>query len=405
MQGGTGMVLEFRYCIEQQAPVEPWGASPTSRRSSPSLRYLLTRLLPLVCGATVSVPLGAQQAGPTVRGLVSGYASVGYSAATEGDFHNDFTAALSPLLLYQVAEDVLFEGEFDVELEDSNTEMHLEHAQIHYLGFERLQFTAGMFHLPFGVWMHPNWVNRMPTPPLLYEDSHGSPPSEALLPILFDVGAMARATLPLMQGWTTSASVWVSQGPAAGLAHGHGEEEPPEEPHEEGVSDAPPLGFGSNFEDNNSDKMVGLQLRAVSQGGLILQGSGFRAAYDDDGDLGVYGLNLSMIWTPGADQPLFDLRGEGVLLSQEFLHDDGVESVDYGGYYLQLSRRAGAFEPVIRWSHLPRVIAGEGPVVEERRQLAVGLNYWIAPSIPVKAAYHVEPDGTDGFFLEWAVGF
>ncbi len=352
----------------------------------------------------------AQEPRPSVRGLVSGYGSVGYSATTQGDLEHDFTATLSPLFLHQVGNDILVEGEFDIELEDGATETHLEHAQVHYLGFEHLQLTAGMFHVPFGVWMHANWVNRMPTPPLLYEDSHGAPPAEGLLPILFDVGAMARVSLPLVDGWKTSAGLWVSQGPESGIAvHGHGEEPPAEEGHdEEPASDAPALGYGGNFEDNNSDKMVGLQFRGVSAGGLTLQGSGFRAAYDPTGELSVKGLNLSLIWAPGSGtQRLFDFRGEGILLNQEYENHEleAVESVNYGGYYLQLSRRIDAFEPVIRWSHLPEAIAGEGPVVHGRRQLAVGLNYWLSPSVPVKAAYNIEPDGTDSFFIEWAVGF
>ena len=32
------------------------------------------------------------------------------------------------------------------------------------------------------------------------------------------------------------------------------------------ASDARPLSYGANFEDNNSDKMVGLRVRAVSAG-------------------------------------------------------------------------------------------------------------------------------------------
>ena len=357
-------------------------------------------LLAVLSSGALATPAAAQESSPSVRGLFGGYGSVGYSAFPEGDFEHDFIAALSPVLIYQVGDDILIEGEFDMELEGGETEIHLQHAQIHYLGFEHLQFTAGMFHLPFGVWMHANWVNRMPTPPLLYEDSHGAPPEGAILPVLFDVGAMARANVPLIDGWTTSAALWVSQGPASGIAvHGHADREDP-------ASDAPPLGYGANFEDNNSDKMVGLQLRAVSAGGLTLQGSGFRAAYDPAGDLSVHGLNLSVVWTPGAgQQPIFDFRGEGVFLNQEYLHHDAVESVDHGGYYLQLSRRLDFFEPVVRWSHLPRAVAGEGPIVEGRRQLAVGLNYWLSPSVPVKVAYHFEPDGTDGLFLEWAVGF
>ena len=49
-------------------------------------------------------------------------------------------------------------------------------------------------------------------------------------------------------------------------------------------------------------------------------------------------------------------------------------------------------------------LAGQGYVVERRRQLAVGLNYWMSPSVPLKAAYNLEADGTDAFLLEWAVG-
>ena len=73
---------------------------------------------------------------------------------------------------------------------------------------------------------------------------------------------------------------------------------------------------------------------------VALQASGFRAAYDEAGELGVYGSNLSVIWAPivGA-QPLFDFRAEATLLKQEFLDGGDVESVRYGGHYVQLSRR------------------------------------------------------------------
>ena len=360
-------------------------------------------LLTLMCLAVLTVPVRGQNNSSAVRGLLTGYGSVAYSALPGDHFQNDFTTNFAPTLLFQVHDDILFDGEMDFELEGGGTEVHLEHAQIHYLGFEHLQFSAGMFHLPFGTWMHASWINRMPTPPLLYEDSHGAPPENALLPLPFDVGVTARVTLPLIDGWRTSAALWVSQGPASGVpSHAHGEEGPDDEP----ASDAPPLSYGANFEDNNSDKMVGLRLRAVSGGGLTLQGSGFRAAYDEAGDLSVYGLNLSLIWTPGSvPQPLFEFRAEGIVLKQEYQGQDAVESVEYGGYYVQLSRRLDAFEPVARWSHLPRALAGEGPVVERQRQLAVGLNYWIFPSVPVKAAYHFELNGTDGFYLQWVVGF
>jgi hypothetical protein len=357
-------------------------------------------------GAILTSPASAQDA-PLVRGLLTGYGAVSYSAEPNNGYANNFTATLSPLLLQQVGSDILFEAEMDFELEEATTEIHLEHAQIHYLGFENLQITAGMFHVPFGIWSHATWINRMPTAPLLYQDTHGAPANEALLPILFDVGVMARLRLPLFDGWTTSADVWVSQGPSDEIEeHGHDPAEPtdPTEPH----SDAAPLGYGATFEDNNSDKMVGLRLRSVSQGGVTVQASGFRAKYDHDSELGVYGMNLSLILSPlSGGQPLFDLRGEGILLGQEFLDDveNVIETVNSGGYYVQLSKRFESLEPVARWSQLPQAIAGEGPLVEGRRQIAIGLNYWFASSVPLKAAYNIELDGTDALFIEWSVGF
>lgn len=351
-------------------------------------------------------PLWAQRAPPTVRSLLTGYGTVGYSSTAAADVEHDFGASVSLVPLFGIEDDVLVEGEVELDLHDGETLVVLEHAEVHYLGFERIQLKAGKFHVPFGIWMHTNWVNRMPTPPLLYEDSHGEPATNGLLPILFDVGAMARWTVPLAQGWRTSAAFWVSQGPRAG-AGGHTHDDETEEETANGPeSEALPLAYGSNYEDNNADKMTGAQLRVVSAGGLTVQASGFRAAWDDGGDLGVSGLNVSLIWAPRRGPfRLVDLRGEGVVLDQEFLHHEEVESVGYGGYYLQASRRIGAYEPVARWSHLPRAVAGHGPLVEKRRQLAVGLNYWISPSVPVKAAYHWEADGTDGIFIEWAVGF
>ncbi len=362
----------------------------------------MTQRIPfyLLLAVVATEPVTGQQAPSAVRGLLTGYASVWYSAEAEKDFHNDFTATISPMLLYQVGDDILFEGEMDLELHGDETELHLEHAQVHYLGLERLQVTAGMFHVPFGIWHHASWINRMPTPPLLYQDTHGAPPEGALLPILFDVGVMARANLPRVGGWNTSVAAWVSQGPTDGGGH-HG---PPDPNDPEPV--VARVGIGNNFEDNNSDKMVGLQLRSIAPGGFTVQASGFRAKWDHHGELDMYAANLSLIWSPGMHAvPLFDLRGEGVLIGQEYEDGGAVETVRYGGYYFQLGRRLGGWEPVLRWSQLPQSTAAGEVVLDGRRQLAIGLNYWITPSVPLKAAYNVELDGTDSLYLEWSVGF
>ena len=373
------------------------------------LVYACTLVLMLCSTAIPS--LFAQSPRPTVRSLLTGYGAVGYGAGPWGTLDHDFTATISLVPLFQIRDDVLVEGEVELDLHDGETLVALEHAEVHYLGFERVQLKAGKFHLPFGLWSHTNWVNHMPTPPLLYEDAHGEPAREALLPILFDLGAMARWNIPMSDGWRTSASFWVSQGPRVGTVEhthdGHGEaHDVGDEVHDEPASNAPPLAYGSNYEDNNSDKMVGLQLRAMSAGGLTLQGSGFRAAYDDAGDLRIAGANAALRWAPRSGPlRLLDLRVEWTVLEQEYLHHEELEFVTYDGYYLQASRRVERFEPVIRWSHLPEAVAGHGPVVDRRRQLAFGLNYWISPSVALKGSFQWDLDFADELFLEWAVGF
>lgn len=367
-----------------------------------------------LCGAALCalavLPAAAQDA-PTTRTFLTGYGAVGYNSTVVDPLDradHDFTGAISLVPLAQVHDDILLAGEVELGLHGNETLLVLEHAEVHYLGFENVQLRAGKFHIPFGIWMHANWVNRMPTPPLLYQDTHGGAASGALMPILFDVGVMGSWNVPLFDGWRTSASVWVTQGPRPGTGGGHTHNGGGDGDDHGGASpsDATPLAYGANYEDNNNDKMIGARFRAVSSGAWTLQGSAFRAAWDDAGDLDVRGLNASVVWAPGAGpQPLFDLRAEATFLNQEYLHHGEVESVDHGGYYVQMSRRFGDFEPVVRWSHLPEAVAGHGPLIERRRQLATGINYWFSPSVPLKAAFQWEADGIDGFFVEWAVGF
>lgn len=361
--------------------------------------------------AALVLPMSSVAQGtPTVRTVLTGYGAVGYGTTVgAGDTDNNFNGFISLVPLAQIEENVLIEAEVELELEGSATNVVLEHVEAHYLGFDRWQVTAGKFHLPIGVWSHSNWTNKMPTPPLLYQDTHGDAASEALMPIPFDLGVKATWTIPITEGWRTSATAWASQGPTGTFGGGHTHEtgEEDDHTHDEGAQpDAPLMQIGANYEDNNSDKMLGLRFRAASMGGLTVQASAFRGAYDDAGSLDLRGANLGVVWTPasGSRRPL-ELKGEVTWLEEEYAHDGAEETVDLSGYYLQASRRFGDWEPVARWSQLSRTVAGEGILIPRRRQLALGLNYWISPSVPVKVAYHMEPDGTDGLFIEWAMGF
>lgn len=341
-----------------------------------------------------------------VNFVLTGYGTTGYEVRVADSLAHDFSASFTPVTLFKMGENVLFESETDLGLHDGSTSITLEHAQVHYLGWNRVQLTAGKFHLPFGLWMHPTWINKMPDPPLLYGHAHGGVAEKALLPILFDVGAKAMGKIPIGSRWALGISGWVSQGPTLvsgghEAEHGHGEGHEAASGEEHAPLEIPQVGYGTNYADNNANKMMGGRLRLMNRRNLMVHLAGFYATYDAAGRLGITGANLSVKWQPAP----FDLRGEGILLWQEFSHHTAAETARKGGYYLQLTRRFGAYEPVVRWSHLPATHLEETRVQAERRRLAVGLNYWITPSIPVKAAYQWALDGPNGVRLQWAFGF
>ena len=115
--------------------------------------------------------LGWAQPSPLSNFVLAGYGSATYDAFTVDEFTNNFSASVSPVLLFSMGEDILFETELEFGLSGEVTSTSLEYAQIDYLGFDRVQIIAGKFLLPFGLFserLHPTWINKMPSAPLLY---------------------------------------------------------------------------------------------------------------------------------------------------------------------------------------------------------------------------------------------
>lgn len=370
----------------------------------------------VACSLALAVPLAAQES-PLADFVLTGYGTASYDAGLD-DFESGFTASVSPVLLYRMGDDLLFESELEFEVEGAGTNLVLEYAQVDYLGFERFQVSVGKFLLPFGVFgerLHPSWINKLPTMPLLYGHAHGGQASGALLPVLSDIGLMGRYNLPL-GGLNLDLSLFVTQGP---MMVEEGGLEPDDHSHARtaGVAAAPgheaeadPLptafaipevAFGVSFPDNNKNKMLGLRAGLVSGPGFEVYVSGFHAMYDPDDYLDLTGLSASLEYRRGSGE----LRAEGAVLRQEF--DDGgvFRSVSTPGYYVQYAYRLGKLEPVVRWSQL---LAGEVDEVTanpERNELSLGLEYWVGPSVPIKLAYALNSDAEDRLILQWAFGF
>lgn len=351
---------------------------------------------------------------PLSNVVLAGYGSSTFSAVNGDEFVNNFAASVSPVILYSMGDDLLFETELEFGLSGQVTTTALEYAQIDYLGFERVQIIAGKFLVPFGIFgerLHPTWINKLPTAPPVYGHAHGGVVEGALLPILSDAGVLLRLNQPLSSEWTFDLSTWVSQGPRLVTPEDAADEHVDDHAHgKRGSSvaaastagpEVPLVGFGIAFNDNNENKMVGARIGLVHGPHFEVFASGFHAMYDPEGFLDIYGGNVAIELRRGP----VEFRGEGVLVKQELEINDGFEFLNSKGYYLQAAKRFSEFEGVVRWGHLlESKVMGE-LAREEKKLLALGVNYWISESVPVKIAYEIDFDTTDRFMVQWAFGF
>lgn len=366
--------------------------------------------------------LHAQEAGsPTANLVLAGYGSASWGAKTQGEFQNEFTASVSPVLLYDFGSDLLFEAELEFGLSGEATTTTLEYAQIDYMGFETVVLVAGKFLLPFGVFgerIHPTWINKLPTAPLLYGHAHGGVAEGSLLPVLSDAGGMFRWAQPTSSATRMDLSLFVTQGPkiVEDVAHDDGDTHeavvaaPAQQlstvpGHDDaGIASAyeiPSVGFGVSFSDNNTNKMLGGRFGIVHGGTFEAYVSAFHARYDPGNFLDYNGFSLSAEWRSGP----FEIRSEGVLVQQEFEAESSFERLEQPGYYVQASRRFGGFEPVVRWDQLLDGKVNSEVVRPGRDVLALGLTYWMGVTAPIKLAYEIEQDQSDRFILQWAMGF
>lgn len=296
---------------------------------------------------TLTSGLEADPVFPSHGFLVSGYGSAGYSARFLEDAKpNTFSASLSPVFLFQIRDRFLFESELEFEFEEGLTETSLEYAEILYALGNNFTVGVGKFLLPFNVFserMHPTWINKLTAAPPTYGGHHAAGgPADPMLPVLADFGVQLRASFDLGGWWYGTAVAYVTQGPQ--LEVEEHEEEP--EPGDEHV-ELPTLLFGSSVEDNNEQKMVGARIGLGFAPYLEINVSGMTGAYDETGS-----LDLSAIGTH------LELRYSGMELHGEYTrtlldiapHEAGeeIETLARDAYFLQVARRFGDVEPVVR---------------------------------------------------------
>ena len=363
----------------------------------------------------------AEQFFPRHGYLLTGYGAAGYTTVfAEGDNQpNNFSAILAPVMLFQISDRFLFESEFEFELEEGVTETQLEYAQVDLSLTNNLTLVAGKFLLPFVNFSeryHPTWINRFITMPAVYGGHHGQTgPTEALLPVLSDVGAQLRGSFPVGRFGFITAAAFVSQGPRTEREHEEEEEQHGEEEETPGGAEAaasttavslsegedheavsaPELVHGTTFTDNNEDKMLGGSVGFGLAPYFEVNVSGMTGAYDPAGDLRFSALGAHV----EARHKNLMIHGELIRTIQEVPEDDvleGDDTVSRAGYWIQTSYRWNRWEPLVRWSQLFDGGLGDETLFEAGRQLALGLDYWIEPSLFIKAEYTINiEDGPD----------
>ena len=295
-----------------------------------------------------------------------------------------FKATVAPILLYRVTDRVLFEVEPEFELsDDGETEVNLEYAQADIFLNRYATFVGGKWLLPFGEFiqqLHPAWINKLVTFPLPFrEDEEGG-----LLPFS-DVGAQVRGGARLFgrEGTNLDYTLFISNGPRFESAD-----------------------VGARFETNNVDpnrgKGFGARLALLHApatgrfGNLKVGASTYDGKWDEDDDLWFTSWGIDAVYR--LDE--LELRGEYLQTRREM--PSGITRDRREGWYVQgaykLARlrlpHVSRMELVARYSGLnQRAVtedAAEEGLVPHPRQVAVGLDYWLTPSVVGKLEYDRE---------------
>ncbi len=400
--------------------------------------FALAGIVP-ASGQEADGPSDADRFFPRQGFMLTGYGGAGYNVLlADGETPNNFSTIFAPIMLFQISDRFLFEGEFEFEIEEGVTATDLEYAQLDVSLNDHFTLVAGKFLLPFANFserFHPTWINRLPSVPAVY-GSHGAAaaPTDPMLPILSDIGVQLRGAFDLGNFQTVTAEVFVTQGPVVApdeeeSAGGHDEGGPLAAAGKGAAilsgGGAGGLAFGSNTSDNNNNKMVGGRLGFSISPYFEANVSGMTAAYDAAGDLNFSALALHL---EGRHGP-FTLHSEFIRTWQDLLEEEDheglaaakgasatgalneglVETLARSGYWVQLAYRTGPWQPVVRWSQLFDGKAGSETLTDAGRQLALGLDYWFEPSFVLKLEYLINDEEVDidnnRLALQLAFGF
>ncbi len=338
--------------------------------------------------------------------LIGGYGTAAYHPIPDhaGNFHNYFTAAFNPLMLWKISDRILFEGEIELELDGTKTTLNLEVAQVSYLLNDYMTLGAGRFLNPSNFFVerqHMGWVNRLPDKPLAVYDG--------LLPESM-LGMQVRGGIPAGR-MRIEYAAFVANPPTLNTtdsaAYGHVEFDDLNNRNDH-------MSFGGRvgiLPVHSVEIGYGVQYSAIWPDSLpanmLLQSVDFNHTMESPAIKGLVNLRAQWVWQQ-VDRKVYDPAGTLGFGPKDFKNnrDGGYVSLSYRPQRLK-NEVIRNLEGVARFDLFNQ---RQTPVGYDEWRYAFGLDYWIYQNEVVKLAYEIDRQngvGHDGKSVhgEFITGF
>ncbi len=338
---------------------------------------------------------------------MAGYSNVDFIAGSDRQ-EDGFTAArFAPIFHFQFSDNVLFEGELEIETNaDGETEIATEYATIDLILNDYMALVAGKFLSPIGQFrqnVHPSWINKLPTAPVGFGHGGAAP--------LADLGVQLRGGFPLSGSMRANYALFTSNGPTLLVD----QDDPNEEAEVELETEAAASNADGNFVYGGRVGFLpvpALELGLSGAFGKIGVGQGHEvselAVGEPDRDYTVLGADAVY------NIATLQLRGEfiqqtvGSEANSTIFDGVAAEELEYTAWYAQAAYRV----PDTKWEGVVRLGDLDTPDADTNRsQWSAGVNYLFANHVIIKAAYTVDNyddnaiDDDKRFNVQLAYGF
>lgn len=330
---------------------------------------------------------------PDITSLLTGSASAGYSTQRKrGSFDIlDF----NPVFLFRYKDFLFMQASVDFSLDDdANTNVSLDTLNLNLFLNNNMILGVGEYDTPIGYFVQnlsPAWINRLPTAPVGFDSDEAAPQAQ--------LGAQLRG------GFNLSPTINVNYiGFAGNAPRAFGDSTTGMIDH---ISTDP---FINNFGNYIGGGRIGILPYpnfeigiSGATGKMVLLDSNTNDVLDEDGHYITYGADFSFKWRN------WDFRAE--VIQQKITSVDASsfpQSASWKAWYVQAAYLISAvnLQPVVRWGGYTAAASEQS-----LHQVALGLDYWIAPSIAIQAAYEINTEqaaignNKNPFLIQLVFGF